>query len=233
MKNKFLIITLCGLMLTGCFNSKPVETPAPHEQLSEGLKCTTGQQIFPGIVYFNNQYEYMFYDFEDEDLADYTGWSVKLADPSSTEPATSEICSTIDGYPIISASNMYHNSNASVIDVSSFKSYLVYFMRDMFNGAKANQIIGLDKLYTKNVYDMGYMFANTNLDEYDVSNFDTSNVVDMDYMFSNTNAVEYNIENFVYNDKLHAYGMFYQISSDFSKIHTSVDKEKWNSLLGL
>ena len=83
---------------------------------------------------------------------------------------------------------MYINSKATSIDVSSLKSSNVVNMSNMFEGAAATTITGLDKLDTSNVTNMFSTFYATKVSILDLSSFNTSKVTNMNYIFSNTSA---------------------------------------------
>ncbi|MDD6272175.1 MAG: BspA family leucine-rich repeat surface protein, partial [bacterium] len=102
---------------------------------------------------------------------DKDGWGVILTDKESTQPVTSELCTTINGKPIVS-------------------------MSYMFAGSKATQIKGLENFYTDNVTNMNYMFTESQASALDLRSFDTSNVTNMNYMFAYSQAKTLDLRNF-------------------------------------
>lgn len=223
MKKRILLIFAVVLLLCGCNNSSTVEKP----KNDVALQCVSNHEHYDGYAYYNGQYTYMYTNDNGVE-----GWSVLLNNPFSTEPATGEICDTVDGLPIVSAEGMYAFSNAESIDVSSFNSSNVYLMNSMFESAKATKIIGLDKLDTSNVINMSYMFSNTKFGEYDVSNFNTSKVYDMNFMFYMTNGKDYHIENFEIGDNTVAYGMFADNDNGIPNVYVNnKNRSIWNNLL--
>ena len=119
------------------------------------LKCVTGKSsLTQGDEYVNGQYTYTYNGS--------TGWGVVLTDKSSTVPVTTELCSAINGKPIVDMTAMFMSSKATSLDLSSFD--------------------------TSNVDDMSFMFANSQATSLDLSSFNTSNVTDMSYMFSESQA---------------------------------------------
>ncbi|MDD6271922.1 MAG: BspA family leucine-rich repeat surface protein, partial [bacterium] len=152
---------------------------------------------------------------------DVDGWGVRLTNPYSYEPVTSELCTTINGKPIVSMSNMFRNSQAQSIDLSSFDTSNVINMFFMFGDSKATTLdlssfntsnveymdhmfsrsqattIDLSSFNTINVKDMNNMFKNSQVTTLDLSSFNTINVKDMNYMFGYSKAIEIKgLENF-------------------------------------
>ena len=140
MKKKFILLIVIVLLVCGCKNN--VIDKEKNNDYKSGLKCVSNLELKDGVVYTNNQYSYKFSSIEDSDVPD--GWIIHLSDKTSTEPATSEICETIDGLPIVSTYGMYLDSQTPVIDISTLKSENVESMRQMFDNTRATKIIGLD-----------------------------------------------------------------------------------------
>ena len=120
----------------------------------EKKACTTLKALTQGTTYVNGQYTYTYNGR--------TGWSVVLTDKESTDPVTTELCETVNDKPIVSMYEMFKDSKAGSIDLSSFD--------------------------TSNVTDMSYMFCSSKATSLDLSSFDTSNVTNMSDMFSGTKA---------------------------------------------
>ena len=90
------------------------------------------------------------------------------------------------------------------LDLTNLDTSNVTTMRCMFNKCKKlKEILGLNKLITNKVTDMEGMFQLCGeLENLDLSNFDTSNVEIMNNMFYNCNNLKYlNLTNFKIKDK--------------------------------
>ncbi|MGM9877359.1 MAG: BspA family leucine-rich repeat surface protein, partial [Bacilli bacterium] len=68
------------------------------------------------------------------------GWGVQLTDKKSTEPVTSELCSSINGKPIVTMRYMFYDSKATTLDLRSFDTSNVTNMSWMFQYSKATTI---------------------------------------------------------------------------------------------
>ena len=80
---------------------------------------------------------------------------------------------------------------------------LTYFFEDNISPVstvywfyKSVNIVGLEKLDTSNVTNMGYMFQSSKATLLDLSNFNTSNVTSMHYMFYNSAATSLDLSSF-------------------------------------
>ena len=117
-------------------------------------------------------------------------WSVVLSDKTSTDAVTETPCTYINEVSITSMSEMFRNSNAISIDVSSFDTSNVTKMMAMFYGTSATEIKGLENFNTSKVTTMYNMFGYVHITSIDVSSFDTSNVTVMTQMFSRSKINE-------------------------------------------
>lgn len=154
----------------------------------EPVYCTYDGNLIQGTEYVNGQYTYRYMQVVDLEKIDFTdsnidGWSVMLSNLEDTAPATSTICSYINGKPVVSINAMFIQSKASKIDLSSLDTSNVTEMGLMFYDTQATEIIGLDTFNTTGVTSMYGMFVGSQVSSLDLSNFDTSNVIDMSYMF--------------------------------------------------
>lgn len=119
--------------------------------------------------------------------AELNGWSVALADKTSTDPVVGEICTYINDIPIVSMSNMFSYSDAESID--------------------------LDHINTSNVTDMSWMFAGVLVPELDLRNLDTGNVKDMHGMFARSDTVRINLDDINTSNVIDMSDMFYASSA--------------------
>ena len=144
-----------------------------------GLICTFEGEMVQGAEYVNGQYTYRYkqqrtnLDTPWENIST-DGWGVALTNPSSTDPVTTKLCTMINNKPIVSMSYMFHNSQTSEIDTSSFVSSDIRNIRGMFSGASKIESIDLSQFDTSNVTEMTSVFFGTsklndaNLDNWDV-----------------------------------------------------------------
>ena len=207
-------------------------------------KCTTTDTLIKNLKYVDGQYTYTYNGS--------TGWSVVLTDKSSTDPVTTELCSTINDKPIVDMTAMFMSSKATSIDLSSFDtsnvvdmsgmfSYTsgvnsldlsgfdtsnVTVMRSMFNTCYAKTIIFGDNFDTSNVTDMSSMFDGSTITPLDVSNFDTSKVTDMYRMFAYTRGDSLDLTNFDTSNVTRMSDMFYssEVTTVYLKSQEDIDK---------
>ena len=108
----------------------------------------------------------------------------------------------------------YGYNNLKSVDLSYLDLSNITNMYGMFyNDKKLENIIWPEKIDTKKVTDMGYLFANcNNLTEIDTSKFDTSSVTNMKYMFAATKVENLDLSNFDTSNVTDMYGMFYKDS---------------------
>ena len=162
------------------------------------INVEEGTDLKPGIEYINGQYTYrykQYYGGSNWYSLSEDGWGVTLTDKESTAPATSEVCTYINDKPIVSMSSMFANSNATLVDLSSFNTSNVTNMSGMFANSNAT-LVDLSSFDTSNVTDMSEMFAWSAATSLDLSSFNTSNVTDMSEMFAWSAATSLDLSNF-------------------------------------
>lgn len=159
-------------------------------------ECTYDGDLVQGAEYVNGQYTYRYkqqgcmegsYSLCWLNMSD-DGWGVQLTDKESTDPVTSELCSTINGKPIVSMKGMFDTSRPSSIDLTSIDTSNVTNMQNMFLDCLAKEIKGLENFDTKKVKNMSFMFCKSKATTLDLSSFNTSNVTDMSCMFERSQA---------------------------------------------
>ena len=183
---------------TGKIDLEEYIDPSP-----EPIYCTFDGELTQGAEYVNGQYTYRY-----KQQGNYTsssslawsnistdGWGVQLTDKASTEAVNSKLCTYINNKPVVSMSYMFHKSQATSIDLSSFDTSKVTDMNYMFSNSKATTL-DLSNFDTSKVTDMNYMFSNSKATTLDLSNFDTSNVSNMSYMFFSSQATTLDLSNF-------------------------------------
>ena len=165
----------------------------------EPIYCTYDGELTQGAEYTNGQYTYSYkkgwakngpftYNYGWVAFSDeIDGWGVTLTDKTSADPVTSKLCTYINDKPIVVMDNIFFNSQAESIDLSSFNTSNVISMTSMFDGSII-KTIDLSSFNTSKVTNMGGMFASTKVTSLDLSNFDTSNVTNIRNMFSNCSA---------------------------------------------
>ena len=200
--------------------------------------CTTSdvnEELLPGMEYNKGQYTYIYKKqrklvWEDDGYSlttvdiDADGWSIILGYDYYEQDKNIPICTTINGKPIVSTSNMFtfkdidndvdfstldasevtdmsymfFNSKINNIDLEGILSELdtskVKDMSHMFSFFYTNASIDLSKLDTSNVKKMNGFLFYTKLDNFNVTNLDTSKVEDMDSMFDGSSANQDNYE---------------------------------------
>ena len=167
--------------------------------------CTFNGTLTQGAEYVNGQYTYRYLQHIDynNDLSEYTwvnistedGWGVQITDPTSTDPVTTTLCTSINDKPISYMSGMFYSSSASSIDFSSFDTSNVVDMRYMFYQSETSTL-DLSIFNTSNVTNMAGMFIGSEAISLDLSSFDTSNVEDMHQMFAWSLATTINLSSF-------------------------------------
>ncbi len=180
-------------------------------------KCTTTDTLVNNLKFIDGQYTYTYNGS--------TGWSVKLTDKTSTDPVTTELCSTINDKPIVDMTSMFMSSKATSIDLSSFDTSNVTNMRAMFSYISDVESLDLSGFDTSNVTDMHNMFdtcyAKTIIFG---DNFDTSKVTSMSSMFDGSLAENLNLSSFDTSKVTNMYRMFAYTrgsSLDLSNFDTS------------
>ena len=179
------------------------EYTAPEE-----VNCTFDGELTQGAEYVNGQYTYRYkqenalkYDLSTKTSVETwteisaDGWGVQLTDRTSTVPVTSEVCTYINDKPVVSMSNMFYNSPATIINVSNFDTSNVTNMSSMFYNTKASTL-DVSNFDTSNVTGMSGMFSKSSATTLDIGNFDTSKVTNMSNMFTNSQATTLDVSNF-------------------------------------
>ena len=184
-------------------------------------KCTTSDTLKYGLKFFDGQYTYTYNGS--------TGWKVVLTDMSSTEPVTTELCSTINDKPIVDMNRMFQNSKATSIDVSSFDTSNVTSMNMMFYFSAATEIKGLEKFNTSKVTNMGGMFQNSKATSIDVSSFDTSKVTNMGGMFAITAVTSLDLSSFDTSNVTNMVVMFSNAKATIGYARTCEDATRLNA----
>ena len=190
--------------------------------------CVFEGDLVQGAIYTNGQYEYHYKQrLSDSGWENNTtdGWGVALTNEAkiSTNPINTELCTHINNKSIFSMMNMFRDSNATEIDLSSFNTSDVVTMYRMFFNSKTTSI-DLSSFDTSKVYDMSGMFQNTKFTEIDLSSIDTSNVLYMGYMFASSVAGELDLSDFNTSKVTEMPGMFYNTNAlnlDLSGFDTS------------
>ena len=148
--------------------------------------------------YVNGQYTYRYgqeYGGDDWYTIDNDGWGVTLTDKESTDPVTSEVCTYVNGKPVVSMSYMFYQSKASEINLTKFNTSNIINMSGMFYNSAATSI-DLSSFNTSNVTDMSSMFEESAATSIDLSSFDTSNVTSMHSMFWGSAAISLDLSSF-------------------------------------
>ena len=157
-----------------------------------GKTCTFDGELVQGAEFVDGQYVYRYMQEKDDHSPDgiiwtdieQDGWGVALDDHTYGDPVTTELCSTINGKPIVSMHRLFADSSFSSIDLSSFDTSNVTNMQSMFQASEITSLeLDLSSFDTSNVTNMNYMFQGVNLEKLDLTSFDTSNVKYMSGMF--------------------------------------------------
>ena len=202
-----------------------LETPSTNTYF-----CKTNDTLTQGLEYVDGQYTYGYMQegiYSSDGLAwkgiATDGWGVQLTDKTSTEPVTSKQCTYINNKPITSMNQMFFNSAAKTLDLSSFDTSNVTNMSNMFRGNPA-KTLALSNFNTSNVTDMSQMFNGSAATTLDLSSFNTSKVTDMRYMFYNSAATTLDLSSFDTSnvtDMRYMFGSSAAITLDLSSFDTS------------
>ena len=168
----------------------------------EALKvkyCTYNPEggIKQGTKYVTDQYTYVYKQerngWDTFQNIDEDGWSVMA---NSGISATEEVCTYINGKPVVSMAYMFYENNGLATDLSHFNTSQVTNMSHMFDWARGSKM-DLSNFDTSKVTNMESMFYRSEIyDNIDLSNFDTSNVTNMKNMFNDCHASELNLSSF-------------------------------------
>ena len=170
------------------------------------VNCTFDGNLIPGAEYTNGEYTYRYkqqvkygtvfdenieWEYFDED-----GWGVVHNNRESDKVVTTKLCTYINGKPLVSMNNMFYGSLAKGIDTSSFNTKNVIRMDSSFAVMINIENLDLSTFDTSNVKTMYFMFSNCYAKNINVSSFDTSRVEEMAGMFGSTNTTTLDISNF-------------------------------------
>lgn len=183
-------------------------------------KCTTTDTLIKNLKYVDGQYTYTYNGS--------TGWSVVLTDKSSTDPVTTELCSTINDKPIVDMTTMFMSSKSTSIDLSSFDTSNVTDMGGMFWSSAATNL-DLSSFDTSKVTNMSGMFFGIAATNLDLSSFDTSNVTNMASMFFYSQVATLDLSSFDTANVTDMGGMFYYSITTTGYAKTCEDAARLNS----
>ncbi len=179
-----------------------------NESAVKAVYCTYDEELTKGATFVQGNFTYhykekMYEIVTGEGVAgggwyaiDEDGWGVILTNPNSTVPIdTSEVCTYINGKPIVSMSGMFDGSQATSIELSTLDTSNVIYMDYMFNESKATTL-DLSSFNTSNVKYMNSMFGTNNAAILNLSSFNTSKVTNMASMFLESQATTLDVSNF-------------------------------------
>ena len=187
-------------------------------EVPKTVNCTYDGEMVQGTKFVKGQYTYSYK--QEGDYAginainwkniDEEGWGVQLSSKVSTDPVSGEICSYINGKPIVSMNDAYYLSQATSIDITGIDTRNVTNMHGMFYDSKATVITGLETIDTSKVTNMRSMFINSKASKLNLETFDTSKVTNMGNMFAGVNLTEpLNLSNFDTSNVTDMSSMFY------------------------
>ena len=155
---------------------------------TETKECTYNGDLVQGAEFVDGQFTYRYmqrrtsYPTSWENM-NTVGWGFGVTDLNSTEPITTQMCSSINGVPIVTGRYALYYSKASDVDLTKLYTTNITDMQGMFRGMTIPHFDG-SLLDTSNVTSMHSMFMGFTCDDIDLSNFNTSNVTNMKSMFS-------------------------------------------------
>ena len=192
------------------------------------LACTFDGEMVQGAEYVNGQYTFRYMqDYSTNAWKDITtdGWGVHLTDPTSTDPVTTRLCTTINDKPIVSMSNMFFSSQTTSIDTSSFNTSNVVDMTALFYGVSGLTSIDVSNFDTSNVNVFSAMFYNcSGLTSIDVSSFNTTSASQLSAMFLGCSSLtSLDLSNFDTTNFSYIGGLLYNCSS-----LTSLNMSNWD-----
>jgi len=156
--------------------------------------CTFEGNLTQGAQFVEGQYTYRYmqeFNGSGWDNISNDGWGVVLTDRESTDPATSDICSSINDKPIVSMRNTYLDAQASSIVLESVDTSHVVNMSGMFFGASNITELDLSSFNTSNVTNMDEMFGLIgDIKKLYLRHFDISNVTSFNNMFYGLSSLE-------------------------------------------
>ena len=142
--------------------------------------------------------------------------------------ATSLDLSSFDTSNVTDISNMFRGSKATSLDLSSFDTSKVVIMTSMFFDSQATTL-DLSSFDTSNVTSMYYMFAGSQSTSLDLSSFDTSNVTNMSGMFRSSKATSLDLSSFDTSKVTNMTTMFYNSQATTGYARTQADADRFNN----
>ena len=163
---------------------------------SNEVYCYYGGELKQGAEYVNGNYTYK-YKQEGDAWANIEedGWGVVLTNKKKASIIDSDVCTYIDGKPIVSMASMYSESESSKIDLSKLNTSNVVNMKSMFEGSMFTNI-DVSNFDTSKVRDMSNMFFESEATSINIDNFDTSNVTNMEAMFALSKVKKLDLSSF-------------------------------------
>lgn len=148
--------------------------------------CTYEGELYNGANYVNGQYVYAYNskpNYSGWSATDVSGWSVRVNNPSSTDPITTKFCTSINDIPIVDASYAFRGSAAEEIDFSSWDTSNITRFDNMFQGSRVKEIdfTGLDT--SKVISMMSAFYQTPNLVKIEAPNLDFSSLTNINSMF--------------------------------------------------
>ena len=190
------------------------------ESTVKTVYCTYEGDMVQGAEYVNDgyTYKYMMEGVKSSSELNWSnisndGWGVQLTDKTSTNDVNGKLCTYINDKPVISMANMFSNSAATNINLSSFDTSNVINMSYMF-GSSSVTSLNLSNFNTSKVTNMFNMFENSKTNTLDLSSFDTSNVTNMNGMFFSSDVTDLNISNFNTSSVINMGYMFFNTKMD-------------------
>ena len=198
------------------------------------MPCTYNGELVQGAEYVYGQYTYRYMQQGNtsgwENIST-DGWGVILTNKDSTEPVTSNLCSSINDKPIVSMSLMFVNSEASNINLSNFNTSNVVNMNGMFKNTKVNNL-NLSNFDTSNVTDMQQMFDGSLVENLNIDSFDTSSVTNMNRMFAGSAIATFDLTNFDTSNVTDMQNMFINATTTIGYAKTQADADRLNASAG-
>ena len=195
-----------------------VSNVATVNQNHNGKHCYTDDYVegvtpTNGTEYVNGQYTYK-YNYRASGKTSWSsstsqkGWGVMLTDKDSTNPVTTELCAYVNEKPVVNMANMFCQSKATSIDLTSFDTSNVINMNRMFSYSQATSL-DLSSFDTSSVTNMAGMFYQSHITSLDLKSFDTSNVTSMAQMFYYNSILNLDISSFDTSKVTNMSNMFY------------------------
>ena len=217
-ENTPIYCTFDGEMVQG---AEYVNGQYTYRYMQEGTPTSTVLQSFDYDskikATFMNNYSPSFVNVKYEDISwqdiSIDGWGVQLTDKNSTDPVISDICTYINGKPVVSMSFMLMG-NYSSVKLDRINTSNIVNMSGMFGASLATNL-DLSNFDTSNVTDMSGMFSGCEALNINVTNFDTSKVTDMSWMFSGIRTKILNLDNFNTSKVTDMSGMFSETHSSY------------------